>query len=91
MTALIISGPSKTKNEIYGKKIIQASKLPENLSIFGPIEAPIFLLRGHYRFRILIKGNSRKMLNKFTRFVLQKCPPPPKIKLVVDVDPYSFM
>ena len=72
MTSLIISGSSKAKTEMYGKKIVQFTKIPENLNILGPVEAPIFLLRGQYRFRILIKGNSRKILNKFTRFILQK-------------------
>jgi primosomal protein N' (replication factor Y) len=76
---------------MYGKKIIQTSKIPENITILGPVEAPIFLLRGQYRFRILIKGNNRKILNRFTRYILKKCPVPPSIKLVVDVDPYSFM
>ena len=90
MTSLIISGSSKAKTEIYGKKITQSTIIPENLSILGPVEAPIFLIRGQYRFRILIKGNSRKTLNKFTKFILQKCPTPHSIKLVVDVDPYSF-
>ena len=91
MTALILSGSSKAKTSMYGKKIIQSIKIPENLSILGPVEAPIFLLRGQYRFRILIKGNNRKILNKFTRLILQKCPAPPSIKLIIDVDPYSFM
>ena len=91
MTSLIISGSSKARTEMYGKKIIQSSRVPENLSILGPVEAPIFLLRGQYRFRILIKGNSRKTLNKFTRFIIQNCPTPHSIKLIVDVDPYSFM
>ena len=91
MTALILSGSSKAKTKMYGRKIIQASKTPENISILGPVEAPIFLLRGKYRFRILIKGNKRKILNKYTRFILKKCPIPSSIKVIIDVDPYSFM
>ena len=91
MTALILSGSSKSKTDLYGKKLIQFSRIPENMNILGPVEAPIFLLRGQYRFRILIKGNSRKILNKFTKFILKGCPPPSSIKLVIDVDPYSFM
>ena len=91
MTSLIISGSSKAKTEMYGKKIIQASKIPENITILGPVEAPIFLLRGRYRFRILIKGNNRKILNKFTKFIIKRSPLPPTIRLIVDVDPYSFM
>ena len=91
MTALIISGPSKAKTEMYRKKIPHASKIPENLNILGPVEAPIFLLRVQYRFRILIKGNNRKLLNKYTKLLIQNCPTPPTIRLVIDVDPYSFM
>ena len=91
MTSLILSGSSKAKTEIHGKKLVQSIQIPENLNILGPVEAPISLLRGQYRFRILIKGNSRKTLNKFTRYLLQKSPTPSSIKLVVDVDPYSFM
>ena len=91
MTALIISGSSKAQTKIFGQKIIQSVQITENISILGPIEAPIFLLRGKYRFRILIKGNSRKTLNKLTRFMLKKCPIPTSIKVIIDVDPYSFM
>ena len=91
MTALILSGSSKAKIEMYGRNIVQYSKIPENLKILGPVEAPIFLLRGQYRFRILIKGNNRKILNKYTRFLLKHIPPPSSIKLIIDVDPYSFM
>ena len=91
MTALIISGSSKSKTEIYAGNLSRAHKIENNLSVLGPVEAPIFLLRGQYRFRLLIKGNSRKILNKFTRKIIKLCPPPPTIKLLVDVDPYSFV
>ena len=91
MTALILSGSSRSKTEMYGKKITQIINIPENIIILGPVEAPIYLLKGKYRFRILIKGNNRKILNKFTKFALKKYPIPSSIKLIIDVDPYSFM
>jgi len=91
MTALIISGSSKSKAEMFARSLMQVNNLPNDIHILGPVEAPIFLLRGQYRFRLLIKGNSRKLLNQYTRFLLKKCPQPTSIKIVVDVDPYSFM
>jgi primosomal protein N' (replication factor Y) len=91
MTALIISGTSKGKTEMYARSLTSSQQPQQEINILGPVEAPIFLLRGQYRFRLLIKGNSRKKLNHYTRILLKKCPPPPTIKLVVDVDPYSFM
>jgi primosomal protein N' (replication factor Y) len=76
---------------MFARTLAKALNSPESINILGPVEAPIFLLRGQYRFRILIKGNSRKMLNNFTKDLLKKCPLPSTIKLIVDVDPYSFM
>ena len=91
MTALIILGSTRTKTEMFARTLAKALNSPESINLLGPVEAPIFLLRGQYRFRILIKGNSRKMLNNFTKDLLKKCPLPSTIKLIVDVDPYSFM
>ncbi len=90
LTALIVSGSSKYKTEQYAKKLVSGEKCPPNTIILGPVEAPIFLLRGKYRYRILIKGKSRKMLNKFTKSLIKKTPSPSSIKLAIDVDPYSF-
>ena len=91
MTALIISGSSKTKTEVYARNLSKIKSSSSDIIIFGPVEAPIFLLRGQYRFRLLIKANNRSLLNQYTKYLLQKCPIPSSIKLVVDVDPYSFM
>tara|TARA_Y100000590_G_C14991039_1_gene740114 strand:- start:1 stop:558 length:558 start_codon:yes stop_codon:yes gene_type:complete len=91
LTAIIISGSSKIKTEMYARKLVKTESLPKNISILGPVEAPIFLLRGKFRFRLLIKGNNRNILNQYTKFLLKKCPLPPSLRLAIDVDPYSFM
>ena len=76
---------------MYARKLVKTESLPKNISILGPVEAPIFLLRGKFRFRLLIKGNNRNILNQYTKFLLKKCPLPPSLRLAIDVDPYSFM
>ena len=91
LTAIIISGSSKSAAEMYCKKLVNNSNCPNNVSILGPVEAPIFLMRGKYRFRLLIKGNSRKVVNNYTKLLLNSCPEPQNIKKIVDVDPYSFL
>ena len=91
MTAIIISGSSKTLSEKYAIKLIQYPKNDQSIDILGPVEAPIFLLRGKYRYRILLKGRNRNRLNKFTQKMLSFAIKPPSLKVIVDVDPYSFM
>ena len=59
--------------------------------ILGPVEAPIALLRGQYRYRILLKGKNRQKLNVFTKKIIDLVKIPSSIKVIIDVDPYSFM
>ena len=64
MTSIIISGHAKSQAESYAQKLVQHNFSSKNIIILGPVEAPIFLLRGQHRYRILIKGSSRKILNE---------------------------
>jgi primosomal protein N' (replication factor Y) len=91
MTAIIISGSSKENVEMYARSIIKKSKPPKGIQVLGPVEAPIFLLRGKYRFRLLIKGSSRNLINQFTKLLFKNNPSPSTIMVIIDVDPYSFM
>ena len=90
LTSIIISGPSKANAESYALKLAKSKFSNEDVSIFGPVEAPLFLLRGQYRFRILLKGKSRKILNKYTQNIVKSIPLPSNLRLIIDVDPYSF-
>ena len=90
MTAIIVSGSSKTLTEKYAINLVQYTKNDKTVDILGPVEAPIFLLRGKYRYRILLKGTNRNTLNKLTQEMLDFTVKPPSLKVVVDVDPYSF-
>ena len=91
MTSIIISGSSKSNVEKYSLKLIQARQLTTNIDVLGPVEAPLALLRGHYRYRILLKGQNRKKLNLFTKKMMSSFKTPSSIKVVIDVDPYSFL
>ena len=70
--------------------LIKNASTNSQINILGPVESPIFLLRGLYRYRILLKGDSRRKLNKFTRNLIENTPPPSNLRLIIDVDPYSF-
>ena len=91
LTAIIISGSSKARAESYAINLTKAHISDDNISVFGPVEAPLFLLRGQYRFRLLLKAKSRNILNDFTRNLLKNCPTPANVRLIIDVDPYTFV
>jgi primosomal protein N' (replication factor Y) len=58
----------------------------------GPAEAPIAVIRGRHRFRILIKAPRGADLQAYLRAVIAEAPKPRGgVRLIVDVDPQSFL
>ena len=65
---------------------------PDEISLLGPAEAPIALLRGRHRFRLPAKAPRSADLQGFLRALLAASPPPRGgVRVTVDVDPQSFM
>jgi len=62
------------------------------ITLLGPAEAPIALLRGRHRFRLAVKAPRGADLQGFLRTLLAAAPPPRGgVRVTVDVDPQSFM
>ena len=91
ITSIIISGSSKANVQKYSQKLVFFKKYSEDIDVLGPVEAPINLLKGQFRYRILLKGKSRKNLNFFTKKMTTSIKIPSSIRVVIDVDPYTFM
>jgi primosomal protein N' (replication factor Y) len=60
--------------------------------VLGPAEAPLALIRGRYRFRLLVKTEREVDLQAYLRGWMARCP---KIRgntrVSIDVDPQSFL
>jgi len=91
MTSIIISGSSKANVEKISQQLVYFRKYSDEISVLGPVEAPINLLKGQFRYRILLKGKSRKNLNIFTKKMVKSVNIPSVVRVIIDVDPYSFM
>ncbi|WP_379546069.1 primosomal protein N' [Qipengyuania sp. DSG2-2] len=65
-------------------------KLPD-ISILGPAPAPMALLRGRYRYRLLITARRSANLQAAIRDWLGPLDFPRGVRVSVDIDPYSFV
>jgi primosomal protein N' (replication factor Y) len=62
------------------------------LALFGPAEAPVAVIRGRHRFRLLVKAPRSADLQGFLRAWLAAGPKEKgSVKAAVDVDPQSFL
>ena len=92
LAALIVSGGDKHEAESYARKIAAASPLDDYVRVLGPAEAPLALVRGRYRFRILVKSPRAYDLSGYLRGWLANAPKTRgTLKLEVDIDPQSFL
>ncbi len=90
LAALIISG--KDQQAAYGtaKAFAQNAPYMTGLDILGPVPAPIAVLRGKFRFRLLVKAERDIRLQPILKEWLRKVPIPASVDVRLDIDPYSF-
>jgi primosomal protein N' (replication factor Y) (superfamily II helicase) len=92
LAALIVSGGDKHEAESFARKIAAAAPLDNDVRVLGPAEAPLALVRGRYRFRILVKSPRAYDLSGYLRGWLTNAPKTRgTLKLEIDIDPQSFL
>lgn len=91
LAGIILSDANEQKAFRLAKELVMRAPKSDGIRILGPAPAPIFLLRGQYRFRILIRAERNINIQKWIRQLLKEVKIPASVKVKVDVDPYSFM
>ena len=91
LVSIIISSKDQYKLERFGNTLKDIAPNFDNVSILGPAPAPIFYLRGKFRYRFLIKTKKEINIQKVIKIWLQNIKIPSAIKLVIDIEPYSFL
>jgi primosomal protein N' (replication factor Y) len=62
------------------------------IQVLGPAEAPLSVIRGRHRYRLLVKAAREADLQAYLRLWLSQVPKAKgDVRLSVDVDPYSFL
>jgi primosomal protein N' (replication factor Y) len=90
LAALILSGPDSATVKVESRKLVRAAPEHVGWHILGPAPAPLALLRGRYRERILIKAPADpEMPDKIADWVAS-VKLPGAVRLQVDIDPQSF-
>jgi primosomal protein N' (replication factor Y) len=91
LAALILEG--KDEAEVQNAARLLAKEIPayRGMQLFGPAPAPLSILRGKYRYRLLLKTAREVNLPRLLREWLEPIKLPKNVRLKVDVDPYSFM
>jgi len=95
MVNLVISSTNETAVGDYVKKLhTVASDIARreggSVSILGPAEAPLYKVKGRYRWQLLLKGPDTAPLHSLAKQILAHGRDP-GLRIKVDVDPMNFM
>ncbi|MCJ2079974.1 primosomal protein N' [Methylobacterium sp. J-090] len=92
LAALIVSANDRAVAEAHGQALARASEPPDGVMVLGPAEAPLALVRGRYRFRLLVKTERSVDLQSYLRDWIARGPKVRgNVKVAIDVDPQSFL
>jgi primosomal protein N' (replication factor Y) (superfamily II helicase) len=92
LAAIILSAEQRDLAHHYGQQMVRCAPRCEGLRILGPAEAPLSVLRGRFRFRLLVAADRQFALSSWLRHWLSLCPKPTgSLRVQIDVDPVSFI
>jgi primosomal protein N' (replication factor Y) len=92
LASLIISARQKDVAEGVARDIARRAPAAPRIEVLGPAEAPISIIRGRYRWRLLLKAPRELDVQAYLRAWLAEIPEiKGDLRLTVDIDPYSFL
>jgi primosomal protein N' (replication factor Y) len=92
LASLLVSGSSREAVETYARSVALAAPPAAKVQVLGPAEAPLSVIRGRHRYRLLVKSAREADLQAYLRLWLSQAPKPKgDVRLAVDIDPYSFL
>lgn len=92
LAALVVSASERHPAESHARALARAAPEHPDAMVLGPAEAPIAVVRGRHRFRLLLKTPRDFPLQDYLRGWLAAGPKATgNVRVQVDVDPMSFL
>jgi primosomal protein N' (replication factor Y) len=92
LAALIVSANEHDIAMNFAKRLLSAAPMTERVRLFGPADAPVAMVRGRHRVRLLVQSGKDFDLSGYVRFWLESAERVTgNLRVQVDIDPLSFM
>jgi primosomal protein N' (replication factor Y) len=91
LAALIVSSENEREADRAARDLGLAAPRGEGVEVLGPAPAPLALLRGRHRRRLLLKARRDVSVQPLLREWLGRVALPNSVRVQVDVDPVGFL
>jgi primosomal protein N' (replication factor Y) len=92
LAGIVVSAQTRAEAESHARGLRRAAPDASDLHVLGPAEAPLALIAGRHRFRLLVQGERRSDIQSYVRAMLAAGPKlRGSVRVQVDIDPQSFL
>jgi primosomal protein N' (replication factor Y) (superfamily II helicase) len=91
LAGIIVSSENLSEATEIARLIARTAPRLDNMAVFGPAPAPLAMLRGRHRQRLLVHAARSLPVQDIIRDWLGALDWPRGVRVAVDVDPYSFL
>ena len=91
LCAIVLSSENPQALEAYARALAAAIPNAPGVEVYGPADAPLALVRGRRRKRLLVRADRNVDLQAYVGTWLARAKAPSSVRVTVDVDPYSFL
>ncbi|MGU3492518.1 primosomal protein N' [Xanthobacteraceae bacterium A53D] len=92
LASLVISANDGPAAEGHARRLAASAPRAEGVRVLGPAEAPLAVLRGRHRWRLLVRAPRGFDLSGYLRAWREVAPRPTgNTRVAIDVDPLSFL
>jgi primosomal protein N' (replication factor Y) len=92
LAGIIVSAATRAEAEAHARQLRRAAPAASDVHVLGPAEAPLALISGRHRFRLLVQGERRFDMQAYLRAMLANGPKlRGSVRVQVDIDPQSFL
>ena len=91
LAAVIVSDTNAASAERFARSLGKSVPPTDDVQVLGPAVAPISVVRGRHRWRLLVKAARDVDIQAFLRLWLNEVKPKGSLQMQIDVDPYNFL
>lgn len=91
LAGVIVSGAEAAETEHMARQVARIAPLANDVELLGPAPAPLAVIKGRHRWRLLVRTGRNVNIQGFVRRWLQDVKPAGSLRVDVDIDPYQFL
>ncbi len=91
LAGVVVSSEDANLAQHWARELARAAPRADDVAVLGPAPAPMALLRGRTRLRFLVKTGRNVNIQAYMQAWLGELKVPGRVRVSVDIDPYSFL